>query len=191
MIVSCIGCGRGEFLELLQEEKIASYGVDTLEDNIDKCLKKGLEAQLEDAISHLRSVKPGSLGAVTAIHIIEHLSLETQIELIDRSLAALAPGGILIIETPNPENIIIGSCNFYLDPTHIKPLPPKLLEFLVSARGFIEVDILRHNRNWDIRGINSIIEDYNVDPKLTLLAKELHNMFISAPDYAIIGKKIA
>ncbi len=188
-----IGCGRGEFLELLQEEKIASYGVDTLEDNIDKCLKKGLEAQLEDAISHLRSVRPGSLGAVTAIHIIEHLSLETQIELIDRSLVALAPGGILIIETPNPENIIIGSCNFYLDPTHIKPLPPRLLEFLVSARGFIGVDIIRHDRDGYLYldGIQSILEGQNVDPKLTLLAKELHNMFISAPDYSIIGKKIA
>jgi|GEM_PF-708506 len=186
-----IGCGRGEFLELLKDNKINAYGVDMLQANIDKCTKKNLKAELADAFYHLESIPSGSLGAITAIHIIEHFDTEHQIELIDRAFAALAPNGLLIIETPNPENILTGSCNFYLDPTHLKPLPPMLLEFLVNARGFGDVKIMRHDRDNYIYGINSILQDDNADPNLRLLTEELSKLLISGPDYAIIGKKIA
>ncbi len=186
-----IGCGRGELLELLSQHGMDAYGVDFLQENIERCTKKGLSALLEDAFEHLQSVKPNSLGAITAIHIIEHVDLEHQIELIDRSLAALAPGGVLIIETPNPENVTIGSCNFYLDPTHIKPIPPPLLEFFLNARGFGDVHTTRHNRGLFLAGINGIAENPSADTSTITIAKEISPFFNSAQDYAVIGKKIA
>ncbi len=184
-----IGCGRGEFLEMCAQHKINAYGVDSLQENVERCKRKGLTVQWEDAFEHLQSVKPDSLSVITAIHIIEHLDLAHQIELIDRALAALVPGGMLIIETPNPENVLVGSCYFYMDPTHVKPIPPALLEFFLNTRGFIDVDILRHDRDSLIDTIDDI--EHSTNDGMSAITETLSTLFNSAPDYAVIGKKIA
>ena len=77
-----------------------------------------------------------SLNAVTAFHFIEHLGLEQLLELISEIRRTLKPGGLLIIETPNPKNLVVGACNFYSDPTHRRPLFPETLEFLIQQLGF-------------------------------------------------------
>ena len=125
-----LGCGRGEWLQLLKELKLEAVGIDLDQDMINECESLGLNVRCEDGIQVLKSFRSKSLSIVTGFHIAEHLSFEDLQEVFRRAHHALKDGGLLILETPNPENISVGSMNFYLDPTHKKPLPPKLLGFL-------------------------------------------------------------
>lgn len=136
-----VGCGRGEWLELLAGAGIEAYGVDTNQVVVDRCQARGLDVRLGDALTHLREVPEGSVSVITSFHVVEHLSLDTLVGLVDAALVALAPGGLLVFETPNPTNVNVGAASFYLDPTHLKPLHPQFLEFLVAQRGFELVEV--------------------------------------------------
>lgn len=138
-----VGCGRGEWLQLLKEQGYRAQGVDNSIVMTEMCRVKGLDVECAGAADYLSSMKPASAGMITAFHIIEHLPFEQILQIVDLSLRALRPGGMLILETPNPENIVVATCNFYVDPTHVRPIPPDLLEFLVRARGFGDVETLR------------------------------------------------
>ncbi|MCU1453443.1 MAG: methyltransferase type 11 [Acidimicrobiales bacterium] len=136
-----IGCGRGEWLEVLRDADVPAYGVDVNQVVVDRCTERGLDVRNADALTHLREVPEGSVRAVTSIHVVEHLSLDTLVGLIDAALVALQPGGLLVFETPNPTNLGVGAASFYLDPTHLKPLHPQFLEFLLLARGFAQAEV--------------------------------------------------
>jgi len=135
-----IGSGRGEWLTLLKEHEIPAYGVDSNENFVDISIKAGLDVRLGDAVMHLKLLPDAALSTITAFHVAEHLPFSVLLDLIDHSLRTLIPGGLLILETPNPTNLIVGAANFYLDPTHNKPLHPRLLHFLIEARGFTKVE---------------------------------------------------
>ncbi len=136
-----VGCGRGEWLEVLRDAEIPAYGVDVNEVVVERCRARGLDVRAADALVHLREEPEGSVRAVTSFHVVEHLSLDTLVQLIDAALVALRPGGLLIFETPNPTNVNVGAASFYLDPTHLKPLHPQFCEFLVLSRGFAEAEV--------------------------------------------------
>lgn len=142
-IVIDVGCGRGEWLELLDENGLPAMGVDLNQAMVDTCLAAGLYARCADAIAVLSAQEPGSVGAVTGFHIIEHLPFEQLIALFDAAKQALCPGGVIIFETPNPENLKVGACNFYFDPTHHHPIVPQVAEFIAKQRGFSSAEILR------------------------------------------------
>lgn len=136
-----IGCGRGEWLELLASYDVEAYGVDLNAAFAAENRTRGLDVRHGDGIAHLESLDPGSVAAVSAFHVVEHLPLGALVALIDAALRALSPGGLLILETPNPTNLIVGSSSFWLDPTHRQPIPPQLLEFMVANRGFASLDV--------------------------------------------------
>ena len=138
-----LGCGRGEWLQLLKEQGYVARGVDSSSVMTELCNAHGLDVECSDAAEYLSRMKPASAGMITAFHVIEHMPFEQLLRLVDLSLRALRPGGVLVLETPNPENIVVATCNFYVDPTHIRPIPPDLLGFLVRARGFGDVETLR------------------------------------------------
>jgi SAM-dependent methyltransferase len=138
-----VGPGRGEWLEVLRENELAAQGVDTNGVMVQRCRDLGLQVFEGDAIEYLRSMKDGSLGAVTGIHVIEHIPFRQLLTLFDEALRVLRPGGVIIFETPNPENVVVGSCNFWYDPTHLKPLPPEAVRFMVEARGFVRARVER------------------------------------------------
>ena len=138
-----VGCGRGEWLELLHENDLVARGVDLNRVMVRQCQELGLDVTESDAITYLRALKTNSLGAVTGVHIIEHIPFKRLIALFDEVLRVLKPGGVAIFETPNPENLIVGACNFYYDPTHLNPLPPEPMKFLMEARGFGRIEIMR------------------------------------------------
>ena len=131
-----LGCGRGEWLEMLKELKIEAIGIDIDQEMINECESLGLNVRCEDGIQALKSFRSKSLSLVTGFHIAEHLSFDELQEVFRIAHHVLKDGGLLILESPNPENISVGSMNFYLDPTHKKPLPPKLLGFLAEFSGF-------------------------------------------------------
>lgn len=137
-----LGCGRGEWLELLRDNDIAGVGVDSNTVMVEQSRELGLDARQGDAIHFVAGLKANGVSVITGFHIIEHLPLDRQLRLMDEALRVLTPGGIIILETPNPANLRVGGCSFYLDPTHVKPLPAEQLSFLIESRGFVRTRIL-------------------------------------------------
>lgn len=138
-----LGCGRGEWLELLVEAEVSVRGIDTNDAMLATCREAGLSAAKADAVEALKAEPSESLALVSGFHLAEHIVFSDLQELVRQSLRALKPGGLLILETPNPENIVVGTAGFYLDPTHRRPLPPGLLAFLPEHAGFRRTKVAR------------------------------------------------
>jgi len=184
-LVLDLGCGRGEWLEVLSEHGYASRGVDLNSVMVGEAQALGLDAVEQDAIAHLRSLDSESVAAITSMHLVEHLPYEVLIRLVDEALRVLQPGGVLILETPNPENLTVGSYWFYMDPTHRNPIPPPLLQWVVEARGFegAEIDRLTQNRGvFDIQPVGEEVAASNQINKIV-------GLLTAAPDYAIVARK--
>ena len=145
-----VGPGRCEWLELLSEHGISAYGVDTNKAFVDQGTALGLDIRHGDAVEHMKGIPSGSLGAVTAFHVAEHLDVDTLLDLLQSAFVALKPGGMVLLETPNPTNLMVGAASFYLDPTHLRPLHPDLLRFLVMHTGFCEVETRFLNPGLDV-----------------------------------------
>lgn len=138
-----LGCGRGEWLELQIEHGFQARGVDRDEATVTQALTRGLPVSCCDALDALSALPAASHAIVAAIHVAEHLTFEDLQSLVRDAHRALAPAGLLVLETPNPENFAVATTNFYLDPTHVRPIPPQLLAFLAEFFGFARVKILR------------------------------------------------
>lgn len=138
-----LGCGRGEWLELLRRAGFDGQGVDLDQGMLAACMELGLKVRTGDALGFLRELPAESQVVVSGFHIAEHLSFSDLQELVRDALRVLKPGGMLILETPNPENIVVGTTSFYLDPTHERAIPPQLLSFLPEHYGFERVKVLR------------------------------------------------
>lgn len=138
-----LGCGRGEWLELLTASGFDASGVDLDEGMLRNCRALGLNVQNHDAVEWLRKLPTASQSLVTGFHLAEHLPFPVLQILVQEAFRVLQPSGLLILETPNPENVVVGSSNFYVDPTHQRPLPPQLLSFLPEYYGFDRVKVVR------------------------------------------------
>lgn len=174
-----LGCGRGEWLLLLKKEGFRAAGCDTNEMMVEECLAMGLDVTSAGLIDFLNSQPAASASAVTAFHVVEHLPLETMIRALGAALRVLRPGGLIILETPNPQNMLVGTHNFYLDPTHRNPLPAPLLRFLLEERGFCMVELLN---------LHPYPESFLIMEN-TETAKRFNEYFYGAQDYAVIGHK--
>ena len=172
-----LGCGRGEWLELMAEVGFKSHGVDLDEGMLSVCVKLGLSVDQGDAIASLAALPSESQAIVSAFHVVEHISFEQLQTVVSEALRILKPGGLLMMETPNPENIVVATCNFYLDPTHQRPIPPQLLSFLAHYHGFARVKTIR------------LQEPKNLTQSASLT---LHDVLGGvSPDYAVIAQKTA
>lgn len=136
-----VGCGRGEWLELLSEQGLRARGVDMNSTMVAHCAERHLDVVEADALAYLRRQKAASVGAVTGFHIIEHLPIEAMLELFAQAHRVLAPGGIAIFESPNCKNLLVGACNFNIDPTHRNPVYPETAEFMLGLQGFRKLQL--------------------------------------------------
>ncbi len=175
-----VGSGRGELLELLGESGLTAKGVDLNTAMVAKCHAHGLDCTQGDAVAYLEGLEPSSLGAVTGFHIIEHLPFPVMVALLDASLRALAPGGLVIFETPNPANFTVASRWFYLDPTHRNPLPAEMVSMIAGARGFSDVEI---------RVLHPMAARFTAQDER--LGAQLDELFHGPQDYALIARKPA
>ena len=173
-----IGCGRGEWLQMLPEH-YSRIGVDLNSMNVEACHEQGLSAVQQDALVWLAQQPENSLAAVTAFHVIEHLTFEQFNTLLDECQRVLAPGGVIIFETPNPENLVSAATHFYTDPTHLHPLPPAFTEFLVEFKGFEQVQIHR---------LNPIPREYALNED-SEVARRCDALFYGPQDYAVVASK--
>jgi O-antigen chain-terminating methyltransferase len=136
-----LGCGRGEFIELLKGAGIDAYGVDRNPGMVARCIEKGLNASEHDLLEHLASVPKASLGGVFCAQAIEHLSVRDVPRLFELAADAIAPGGRLVIETINPESLFVFASAFYVDLGHLRPLHPLTLRFLAEKNAFKDIDV--------------------------------------------------
>ncbi len=175
-----VGCGRGEWLELLKDIGLTASGIDLNRIMVRQCQETGLEVIEAEAINHLRKLSTNSLGAVTGMHIIEHIPFKQLIMFFDEVLRVLKPGGVAIFESPNPENLITASCNFYYDPTHINPLPPEPIRFVLEIRGFSRVEIKR---------LHPYPEESRLKEGPAAVRKIINERFFGEQDYALLAYK--
>ena len=130
-----IGCGRGELLEALGAAGLEATGVDTDEGMAAEARARGLDVTVGDALEHLRGMPEASLGAITAIHVVEHLEPGYLVELMALATTRLRPGGLFVAETSNP-HAPFALKTFWVDLTHQHPIFPEVALVLAAAAGF-------------------------------------------------------
>ncbi len=172
-----LGCGRGEWLEVAAELGFTARGVDQDAGMLAACTEIGLAVTQQDLSEALHACADESLCVVSAFHVVEHIPFEALQVVMREAMRVLVPGGLLILETPNPENLVVGTNNFYLDPTHIRPIPSLQLEFCAEFTGFARVKTLRLQENPHLHVANT-----------TRLIDVLEGV---SPDYAVIAQKHA
>jgi O-antigen chain-terminating methyltransferase len=188
-----LGCGRGEWLNLLKEKGFHAKGVDSNEAMIQTCQAKGLDVVLADAIYFLRMQESNTIKALSSYQLIEHLHLWQLSELLLESYRVLKPGGIMILETPNPNNVEVGSSAFYIDPTHKRPVHQEYLAFLAKEIGFNQVEITYWKQdeiqNWFDSIVSSDEDTISKSAMLRTLAESVKKVVYASPDYALIAIK--
>jgi SAM-dependent methyltransferase len=169
-----VGCGRGEWLELLGEKGFNAKGIDLNDSMLHACRKLGLHVETADAIEYLKKLPSSSLCVVSGFHIAEHLPFAALQQLVAEAKRTLVPGGLLILETPNPENLSVGTNRFYLDPSHEKPIPSELLLFLTDSLGYVRSNIIGLQEN------PQLYSEVRIDL--------IHVIYCVSPDYAVIAQ---
>ena len=131
-----LGCGRGEFLELLQKEEISAYGVDSDHRACEEARQKFLKVVEGDLLEHLAQVPDRSLGGIFCARVLEYLPTHLQAKLVSTSAAKLKPGGRLVIETMNPDSEVPFGRTSHIDPSHLRAIYPEVLKSMVESSGF-------------------------------------------------------
>lgn len=181
--VADLGCGRGEFLEAARSAGLEAVGVDMNDDAVQEVRSRGLEAEVGDALGYLQRAADSSLDAVTLFHVIEHIGFDVLVQVLAEAHRVLRPGGIVAMETPNVSNLAVGAHTFWLDPTHLRPVPPLLLELVVRHTGFDVEQLL---------SLHPYPQADLVDDKLRAelpLVAQMAEMIFSGQDLGIIARR--
>ncbi len=179
-----LGCGRGEFLSFLRDQGVSAEGVDADAVAVAACAEKGLSVRQGDLFAFLAEQGEDAADGILCSHVIEHLQPSRLTELILQAARALSPGGVIAFETPNPSCLAIFAGDFYLDPTHVRPIPSHLMHFLLEEAGFVDINV------------QELHPAAEVSPEIAALdkvegLKDFRQRFFGGLDYAIIGRKVA
>jgi O-antigen chain-terminating methyltransferase len=182
--VADLGCGRGELIEMLNEQGVSAYGVEIDPDFISLLEEKGVEVVAKDAVAHLAELEENAVDGIVASHLVEHLPASAVSSLITLAAEKLAADGILILETPNPESLVAGSVNFHRDLTHVRPIHPDTLAFLCDSAGFSHVEIRR---------LSPVPDEERLpapgDRRLDEIVSQLNNLLYGYQDYAVVARR--
>jgi 2-polyprenyl-3-methyl-5-hydroxy-6-metoxy-1,4-benzoquinol methylase len=178
-----LGCGRGEFLELMRENGVHAQGVDLDPESIALCRHKQLVVHQADLFEYLAGIPDESVDGIFSAQVVEHIPPGRLPELVALASSKLECGGILAIETPNPECLAIFATNFYLDPTHVRPVPSALLHFYFEESGLGSIEV------------HQLAPAGDIFPEVADMARvpgmaDFQKKFFGGLDYAIIGRKL-
>lgn len=174
-----IGCGRGEFLELLQENSIPAKGIDLNEDMVYTCKERGLQVEQAEAISYLKKLKDNTIGGIITCQFIEHLSVNELIEFTKLCYSKIKKGGKLVFETLNPESLYIMRW-FYIDMSHQKPIHPRAISFLLESIGFYNIEV---------KYTSPVSDDFKLKPTGDKNIEKLNEFLFGDQEYAVIAEK--
>lgn len=181
-----IGCGRGEFLELLKENNVKAKGIEIDEEMLLVCAEKGLEVENVDAIAYLESLEDHSLGGIILTQVIEHLTPNYLIKLMKLAYQKLENGAYVIAETINPQSLIVFTEAYFMDLSHIKMVHPLTIKFILETEGF---------RNVDLKYLSPVDEELRIPMvegmpnEFNTAVEKLNNVVYGCRDYAAIGRK--
>ncbi len=188
-----VGCGRGEFLSLLRERGVSAVGIDVNSAMVSVCREQGLEAVHADAVTYLRAQAPGSLGGLLAAQVVEHLEPAYLAQFLEAAFGALRPGAPIVLETINPACWFAFFESYVRDITHVRPLHPDTLSYLMVASGFTGVDIRyrapypEHDKLQPLPPSaplgNDAVETLNAN------ADKINRLLFTYLDYAAVGRR--
>ena len=190
-----LGCGRGETLAVLKENGILARGVDSSAEMVRHCSGLGFDVAQSDLFDELSQAEEDSLGGVISLHVIEHLTEETPLQLIRLAWRALKPGGVLILETPNPLSIVVSTRNFWRDPTHIRPIHPDTLALMFEQAGFDPVERLELRPFGDGETLPEVDvaalanESKQLGEAVNKIRDQIDSLLYGHQDFAIVGTK--
>ncbi len=190
-----LGCGRGEALKLFHSHGIVARGVDSSSEMVARCVEKGLPAEQADLFEALARAEEGSLGGVVSFHVVEHLPADSLELLVRSAWRALRRGGVLILETPSPLSVVMSARNFWVDPTHKRPVHPASLEVTFREAGFEPVHCIDlHPFPEDERlpeiDIAGLPEDQRVlADQINRLRDILDDLLFGSRDFGLVGVK--
>ncbi|MCR5600482.1 MAG: class I SAM-dependent methyltransferase [Ruminococcus sp.] len=183
-----VGCGRGEFLLLMQENGITAEGVDIYEPYTDYCNMKGLKATCGDGSEFL--AKTEGVDGIFVGQVVEHLKPYQIIQLCNTAYERLENGGCIVIETPNPTSLSIYTNAFYIDPSHIKPVHPLTMQYYLEKAGFTNIEIIfTENSRPPFRIPALKCESAENTEEFNAAMKQVSDMIFGSQDYAIVAIK--
>jgi SAM-dependent methyltransferase len=184
-----IGCGRGEFLELLRDLDIECTGVEVDPVLVEECRRLGLPAEHGDGIAYLATLVDGTLGGIVLVQVIEHLSSQQAVDLVGLAREKLHPGGRVLIETVNPQSLYVFAHAFYVDPTHTTPVHPAYLSFLFEEAGFASVRIEWRSPPPDDDSLHEVPAGDDLGKTLNENVQRLNRLLFAPQDYALIATR--
>lgn len=191
-----IGCGRGEFLSLLKENGIGAKGIDINEDMVLYCQKEGLEVLEVEALSYLQSLEDKSLDGVFSAQVVEHLKPEQLISLVKLSYEKMMYGKYFVAETINPLCLSVFAESFYMDLSHVRPIHPDTLKFLMESVGFQDIGVKFFSPYSEAERLRRLEITDSMDgeekTQLEVLNQnidKLNSLLYGYQDFAVIGKK--
>ena len=188
-----VGCGRGEFLELLREKGITARGIDVNEAMAEQSRERGLEATAGDALSYLRAQPDASLGGVFAAQVVEHLEPAYLLEFLSTAYHKVRPGSKIVLETINAACWYAFFSSYIRDLTHVRPIHPETLRYLVIASGFQRVDIRYTAPYPEEAKLQPVpLADGDIERSVTINdnMKKLNDLMFTHLDYAVIGERL-
>lgn len=194
-----IGCGRGEFLELLRSAGLTARGVDLNHEMVERSRAKGFDVTETDGLSFVAGAAPGSVGGLIACQVVEHLQPDYLLRFLAASAQALRPGAALVLETINPACWSAFFDSYVRDLTHVRPVHPDTLKFLVMAAGFTDVTIQWRSPYPEAGKLEHLpaaaraaATDPALPPLLDVLDRNvdrLNGLFFTHRDYAIVARR--
>ena len=192
-----VGCGRGEFLELLRDRGVPGIGIDMNQEMVDVCRARGLRAYHADALGYLAGVPDDSLGGLTALQVVEHLEPDYLVRLLETAFAKMRPGATILLETINAACWVAYFESYIRDITHVRPLHPETLKFLVVAAGFERVDVhfrspVAESGRLERAGADDLPPSVaDIVRTMNANVERLNERMFTYLDYAVIGVKSA
>lgn len=183
-----VGCGRGEFLSLMQDNDIPAEGVDIYEPYVDYCNMKGLKATCGDGSDFLASSE--GVDGIFVGQVVEHLKPHEIIRLCNTAFERLEDGGCIVIETPNPTSLSIYTNAFYIDPSHIKPVHPLTMQYYLEKAGFREIEIIFTESSRPPIAIPALkCDSAENTAEFNAAMKQVSDMIFGSQDYAVVAVK--
>jgi O-antigen chain-terminating methyltransferase len=191
-----VGCGRGEFLELLAAAGIGARGIDLNHEMVEGCRMRGLDVHEADAVGYLSSLDDGSLGGLFAAQVVEHLQPGYLLRFLELAFLKIRPGGRIVLETLNPACWVAFFDSYIRDITHVWPLHPETMQYLVLASGFPRAEITFRSPVPPQDRLQTVPVPSDTDPALADLAEafnanaeKLNGRLFTHLDYAVIGER--
>ena len=187
-----VGCGRGEFLELLAGAGVTARGIDLNHEMAEDCRARGLDVTEADAVSYLSAQPDQSLGGLFAAQVVEHLQPSYLLQFLELAFVKMRPGGVIVLETLNPACWVAFFDSYIRDITHVWPLHPDTLKYLVIASGFTRVDVEYRSPVPDEDKLQPVPGDANALPRELVEAfnenvRKLNARMFTNLDYAVVG----